>query len=129
MPVFDPNTAPEGTALFFGCIRGPGHFLYQQENLPSVEGFNAFTRLFGKNLDGDFAPPSSQDQGAASLTHTNGWTILGWHDYTGDSRGGSNSNLLIKGTYSFEQMRAILMQRFPTVYNRQTKQIAVRTLG
>lgn len=57
--------------------------------------------------------PEHSGQGSAKLTIHEGWTYLGWWDYAGDKRPGSNSGVLAKGEKSFEEMVALARGAFP----------------
>lgn len=47
-----------------------------------------------------------------------GWTAIGFWDRTGDNRGNSNSNFIVEGTYSFEDMCHLAEQAFPAIWKR-----------
>lgn len=59
------------------------------------------------------------EQGDAALRYRDGWTVLAWHDFTGDRRGGSNSAVFAEGTFTFEQMLVLFAHRFPHQHQRQ----------
>lgn len=70
-----------------------------------------------------------QVQGKARLLLVEGWTILAFWDCSGDPRGGSNSNFLAEGTYSFEEMKLLAEKHFPSVWGRIMKTFEVTLNG
>lgn len=106
---------------FYGCLKGidenhteAGHYwrqpdLTQPDNLPT---------MFGRYPDGTLCPAGPQYQGKALLTHKDGWTAIGFWDRTGDSRGNSNSNFFVQGTYTFDEMVKLATAAYPLLWRR-----------
>ena len=69
-------------------------------------------------LDNQMWRSSDKKQGAARVHHVDGWTILGIHDYTGDSRGNSNATFTIEGVFTVQEMLAIAREKFPKLMTR-----------
>lgn len=72
-------------------------------------------------IDGTFTPGYSRGQGAAQETIVGPLRIIAWHDFTIDSRPGSNSVLIGYGYDNAEDMFADAEKQFPSVMNRQPK--------
>lgn len=115
-----PVSQKETEVFYFGCNNRPGHFWYR----PGMEYWRGPLSLAAEKIDGTFAPKSSGDEGRCTLTHLEGWTILAWWDYSVDIRPGSNSAVVAKGTFDFDEMTALLDERFPTVSLRQRIQLS-----
>lgn len=107
---------------FFGCIGRPGHGMFGttegRSDATSMTYEGLSVKLGPTRLDGGYCP-TNRKQGSAKLTHANDYTVLAWHDYTGDSRPGSNSALIAEGRHTFEKMTALLGQAFADVHARQ----------
>lgn len=58
-------------------------------------------------------------QGDAAMRYRDGWTVIAWHDFTGDQRGGSNSALFARGVFTAAEMWALLERHFPLQHRRQ----------
>jgi hypothetical protein len=69
-------------------------------------------------VDGQLPPSNDRTQGKCVLTYRGGWTAISFWDYTGDSRGGSNSNFLIEGIFTFEDAVAIAREHFAPIFQR-----------
>lgn len=99
--------------LYFGC-RGmsAGHWLVDEsgKSLRFNQGYKGEQRgwdVFGHvKLDGEFTPDLDREHGAAALTFFDGWTILAFHDYSRDSRPGSNAAFLWRGEHTADEMLA-----------------------
>lgn len=63
--------------------------------------------------DGQLTPKGNNKEGAAKLHHVDNGTILAFHDYTVDSRPGSNSMFWFPGNYTFEEMLQLIKVDFP----------------
>lgn len=108
--------------IYWGCreVERAGHFVHAVT--PTADGsrhsHDEWTRKLGRALDGGFAP-KVQRQGAAALAEVNGFTVLAWHDYTGDSRPGSNSAIVVEGSHTLAEMLELLAKNWPDVAARQ----------
>jgi hypothetical protein len=114
--------APAPKVFFFGCLKDmdeqhteAGHYLrepgYRQADRRSV------ITPFG-SLDGTLCPTGGEQQGLAKLHHKDGWTAMGFWDRTGDTRMGSNSNFIVRGTYTFEEMCKLAQEQYPELWKR-----------
>src|ERR1700693_4562864 len=74
---------------FFGCMRGPGHYLHSN---PSPRGLTERRALcaiersnpWGYKIDGKLCPAGAQVQGRALVHHKDGWTALSFWDRSVD---------------------------------------------
>lgn len=106
---------------FYGCLQGiEGHLHDTGHTWRASDGTDAYkvTTPFGRYPDGTLAPEGPQAQGAAVLHQKDGWTAIGFWDRTGDTRGNSNSNFLVEGTYTFEEMCQLAQEAFPAIWHR-----------
>lgn len=118
------------TALFyFGCGRDKGHFLWETEG-QYIHVFHDAAKRLGvtesvlKFIDGTYIPSSyPQIQGHYQLSIIGPCKIVAWHDYSVDSRSGSNSALIGTGFDSPESMIDAAILKFPSFMNRQPRPI------
>ncbi len=73
---------------------------------------------FGRYPDTTLCPEGPQYQGQAVLHQKKGWTAIGFWDRTGDTRGNSNSNFMVEGTFTFDEMCALAKEAFPGIWKR-----------
>lgn len=106
-------TAP--VVWFFGCVRRAGHWYWTPE-LERVYAGNS-DRPTPFEVDGKFTPTLTA-QGAARLVHVDGWTVLAFHDYTVDSRPGSNGAFLARGSLDCEALLLLASEHFPQLLER-----------
>lgn len=107
-------------SVYFGCWGGKGHYFWNARGDRTMAYRNAIEGLPWQSVDGCLTPTSSREQGAAALHHEQGWTALAWHDYTVDSRPGSNSALFMpEPNLIFEIMIMHLSMVFTPIYLRQ----------
>lgn len=105
--------------FFFGCFRGvaghheAGHYW----RLPDGRRSNPYGP-FGSCPDGTLCPKGNQYQGKAWLHHKDGWTAIGLWDRTGDARGNSNSNFIVEGTYTFDEMCELIALQWLELWER-----------
>lgn len=117
-------------AYFFGCWQQAGHYWRHPRN-PCMPDSDIVKRVGLARIDGGFCPGSvagkpfdrsrPEVECEARLTHIEGWTILGWWDRSVDRRGACNSNIVVRGTYDYAAMLAVLHAQFPTVEARQKR--------
>lgn len=112
---------PAVKVIFFGIVdsdRRMGH----RATTPEGDGVpyrDLCSALGVPHIDGTMAPRSTEEQGAAVITFLERWTVLAWWDRTGDTRGKSNSALIVEGNHSFARMLELLAEHFPGVAHRQ----------
>lgn len=108
---------------FYGCLKGiderhteAGHYMEASDGSDAWRLVNPF----GSFPDGTLCPDErkGQPQGLAILHQKDDWTAIGFWDRTGDSRPGSNSNFLVQGTYTFEEMCAMAQEAYPALWKR-----------
>jgi len=77
-------------------------------------------RFTEADLDQKLTPSTSRIQGDAALSRMSGFTFLAWHDYTGDSRPGSNSVFIVEGTHwTKAEMLTMFREACPEIAARQ----------
>lgn len=109
-------------AYFFGVegARSNGHFLYQCFPDGRIEHVRTQHSILDPALlDGRLTPPDNNEQGNARMHWLGGYTLLAWHDYTGDNRPGSNSVFIVEGEHAFLQMVAFFRIGCPAIFTRQ----------
>jgi hypothetical protein len=106
---------------FFGCLEGidddhteAGHYWRNQD----LRQPNGTPTVFGRYPDGTLCPDGPQHQGVAKLTQKDGWTAIGFWDRTGDERGNSNSNFIVRGTYTYDEMVKLAQEAYPLIWKR-----------
>lgn len=86
------------TAWYFGCRHEAGHFLVNPDESWSIDPPPGFP--WERQLDGGLTPGERDHAGhllhqgrqsRAAIRRKDGWTVLAVHDFTLDSRGGSNA--------------------------------------
>jgi hypothetical protein len=118
--------APAPKVFYFG-YNGSGHYLVDKDG----DKFSSTTEFspWGSRPDGTLCPEGlvlrkleegsgMQPEGKALLHHKDGWTALGFWDRSGDTRLNSNSNFLVRGTYTFDEMLALAKEQFHDVFAR-----------
>jgi hypothetical protein len=103
--------------LYFGCIKEPGHFVFntQEEYIyhrksPEVQ--------FLCNNDGQLAPKDDNKHGATKIHHFTEYIIIAMWDYSVDTRPGSNSMFLIPGRHTSGMAISLAKQFFPNIWKR-----------
>jgi len=100
--------------FYFGCLRGIGHYLYENGQTRRVE-----VQPWKHLIDSTLCPPDQQEtQGRALLHKKDGWTALAFWDRTVDTRFKSNSCFLAQGDYTFEELLAMAVQAYPEIFKR-----------
>lgn len=115
--------APAPKVFFYGCFKGviKDGFEYKEAGhyWRSPDGGTVDVQSpFGHYPDGTLAPAGTQYQGIAKLHQKDGWTAIGFWDRTGDERGNSNSNFVVRGTYSFDEMCKLAQEQWPELWKR-----------
>lgn len=107
--------------VFFGTWQQAGHYLW----LPNMRHPKRDDPTFGwnaagpwKRLDGTLTPRDTRAQSMACVHHMDGWTAIAMHDYTVDSRGGSNAVFVMDSEVSFDRALTNARLRFPKVVER-----------
>lgn len=113
----------EQRVFYFGCIGGPGHYLWLTENqIASTVNRLGLSRSLFHALDGAFCPDGiqSQPQQRWLCSIVPPWTIVAWWDRSGDRRPNSLS-ALIGRDFGNEPHRLLEAAKlaFPSVFTRQ----------
>ncbi len=114
---------------YFGCQKYAGHYWWT----PSGKQYDV-RELVGPNIDpridGGFCPNTSEDrtkpwqrtgpevEGEAKLHQVDGWTILSFWDRSVDTRSACNSNFVVRGEHTFEEVLEAARRDFPQVLER-----------
>lgn len=106
-----------GDAYYCGCWGDLGHMVWT----PGRGRAKVASKTWAQ-LDGGFTP-TTLAQGHAKLTHLNGWTFLGFPDYSVDDRAKSHSTFALRGIHDFAAAVALARERFPEVFARFTFEI------
>jgi hypothetical protein len=108
--------APAPKVFYFGCLDN-GHHLYDADGEMM---YRQIETPWGEHPDGVLCPDErlGQLQGKALLHQKDGWTAIGFWDRTGDSRPGSNSAFMVRGTFTFDEICRLAAAQFPTVWHR-----------
>ena len=121
--------------LFFGAWSKPGHYYWAPGRRWAECERILPASLQGRKLDGRLAPqkrfttyPNSliEAEGEAAVHHIEGWTVVAWWDRSVDTRPGSNSALLMRGTHT---MTAVLLEaadKFPELLPRFATLVEVK---
>lgn len=108
-------------AYYYGCRDDTGHYYYARDG-----EWMGKRDIMARLPEPSIAPykvdcgflKHPQVQGAATLTHVDGWTVLSFWDRSVDSRPGSCSTFVAKGTHKFDEMCAIGLDQFPSIWQR-----------
>jgi hypothetical protein len=117
---------------YFGCQRDAGHYWWDASS-QSMGSRRAEMRVgaqIASKIDGGFCPGVSTNpnrpydrtrpevEGEAALHYVDGWTILGFWDRSVDKRGACNSNFIIRGHCTFDEVLQIAREQYPQVMGR-----------
>lgn len=125
-------------AFYYGCLKGingqtqVGHHLYNERLMSVTPGRSIDPWPFPfENLDGRFQPRrpgvghgydgnsgAEVQEGKARLTKVGGWTVLAFWDYSGDSRGASNSSFVFDTDLDGEAALKAAKATFPLLFER-----------
>lgn len=101
--------------LYFGCWgTSLGHYLHADDGREIRYDYkNHIWPIINSNkIDGNFTPKSDYSHGAAKLWYSAGWTILAFHDYSRDTRPGSNAAFIIRGKHNFNEVMQMARESF-----------------
>lgn len=125
--------------LYFGCWGNqPGHDLRTPDGARhSRLPFGYPPKLDGIAVDMGFTPgvldiskrprdPGTIPNGAAALHHVSEWTVLSFWDNSIDTRPGSHSTFISRGTLTFEGAVVRAKAAFPSVWKRFTFEVRPR---
>ena len=114
----DDVKAPAPKVFYFGVL-DHGHFMYEPGDSLYLR---ELAQPWGEDVDGDLCP-TSYENGLALLHHKDGWTALSFRDQSGDTRPGSHSTFLVRGTFTFDEMLALAKAQWADVFARMDFQI------
>lgn len=107
---------------YYGCLGEVGHYWYghtTRHRAPADVPSEIARRIDTWLCPGIAPRPTPQVEGTAALHHVEGWTALAWWDRSVDTRPGSNSVLVARGTLGVDDMLALGLAHFPEVMARQ----------
>jgi hypothetical protein len=108
--------------VFFGCWRVVGHHLYLPSGRHPDRHDPRFPTYYAagpfQSLDGRLTPRDTHKQSTAAIHHRDGWTAIGIHDYTVDTRGGANSVFVMDSDLSFDRALSYARESFPSIVER-----------
>lgn len=111
--------ADKADVWFFGPIGRAGHYWWETEHktmksrsLAGPEGFP------WPGIDGVFTNKDDKTQSVWTITQEHGWTVVAFHDYTVDNRGGSNANFVVNATVGYGQAIDLARDKFPGIVER-----------
>jgi len=109
--------------LYFGVEQRnrPGHRYVSPSGGDTFEMEKKLPRFLNPRqglIDGQYCIQTTNVEGRALIHFVQGWTVLSFWDRSGDSRGGSNSNFVVKGRHSFNDMVEITRALFPQIWAR-----------
>lgn len=104
---------------YFGCWskKEAGHYLVDKNNR-SVREDRIIKELLPSKIDGRLVPKENKKQGVGNLLIIEGWTVLALHDYSADSRPGSNSIFMEEGVFSKDEIIDMAKKEFPEQIKR-----------
>jgi len=115
---------------YYGCRNETGHYWHARDGewMKQNDIINKVPPSIGPHkVDCGFCPdphtkpgriPRGGPQGDAAFHHVDGWSILSFWDNSVDSRPGSCSTFVARGTFGYDTMREIAKAQFPSVWNR-----------
>ena len=101
---------------YFGCLNGPGHFLWTSENASYPRNHREELCPWGRKIDGLLT--REHGQGVAEMHQTQGWTAITMQDRSVDRRPGSNAAFIAEGEHGFDEMVSLALEHFPRVCAR-----------
>lgn len=125
------NNAEEKTeCYYFGCQKEPGHYWWSTDGRRHYDVVDLVGTNIYPKIDSGFCPNASIDEGKpwrrtgpeiegeAALHHVDGWTILSFWDRSVDKRSACNSNFVVRGEHTFEEVMQSARDHFPQVLLR-----------
>ena len=120
---------PEPFMVYFGPYRESGHYFFTEEGVCHSGDRYQDVPWTAAEIDGSLQPGrvlwrdhwtqrGPMREGEALLHHKDGWTALSLWDSSVDTRPGSSSTCIAKGTFNFEEMVALARERFTERWNR-----------
>jgi len=120
---------PEPFMVYFGPYRESGHYFFTEEGVCHSGDRYQDVPWTAAEIDGSLQPGrvlwrdhwtqrGPMREGEALLHHKDGWTALSLWDSSVDTRPGSSSTYISKGTFTFEEMVALAKKRFSERWNR-----------
>lgn len=109
-------------AFYFGYVEGYGHGLIDQYGNHVRDRDSKSLPKYLRLPDATLTPNiSGEPEGVAKIiVDSEGWTVLSFWDRSGDRRPGSNTNFILKGTFSFEEALNYSKDIFPNIFSRIT---------
>lgn len=101
--------------LYFGCLGSDGHYVF---DVNGVKDHKSEEADFLMKNDGRLAPKNDKSHGKTAFYQFEKFSILAMHDYSIDSRPGSNSMFLIPGTNTKEETTRLIKIHFPKIWER-----------
>jgi hypothetical protein len=116
--------------FYFGCGDEKGHYIFPGRFAIDMSAMPDVHYKFFDRIDGVFVP-AAISQGSGQFSQVGPISIIAWHDYTVDSRPGSNSNII---GYGYDGTTAEIINamyedfkaKFPRMHQRQTQPIIIR---
>lgn len=120
------------TIFYFGCWSPSksGHYLYFPGGLNAERQLPIdFPIARYETLDGGLLPNRlPQLEGKATFVNINGWTIITFWDFSGDSRPGSNSSFVMRGVFTFGEACGLARHAFSEIWKRFKFEVVERRL-
>ena len=105
-------------AYYFGCWGDSGHFMFNRDGETAERNARAILPPPLRVPDATLTPKGPQIQGVALLHHVEGWTAISFWDRSVDSRPGSNSTFILRGTLTWDEVIEQSRAAFPSVWAR-----------
>lgn len=120
--------------FFFGCLDQVGHYFKPDLTETMKREMSDVNPELFKRIDGLYVPNTPRSQGSGQFVTIGSISIIAWHDYTVDTRPGSNSNIIGYGYTGTNLTRVHDMytdfkRLFPSIYGRQTSFILINNLN
>lgn len=120
---------PEPFMVYFGPYRESGHFFHSEDGISSSKHKYGDVPWTAGEIDGPMQPGQvmwrdhlvqrgPRVEGHSLLHHKDGWTAISMWDSSVDTRPGSSSTYIAKGTFTFEQMVELAKARFAERWGR-----------
>ena len=103
---------------YFGRHGVPGHSVHSPHGAPRL---SIYQIPWGPHIDGGLlndAGIPDKVEGHAIVAWKDGWTSVSFWDRSGDSRSGSLSAFLMRGTVMGEMLMKLAVEQWPDIFNR-----------